>query len=90
MKLIIATRLPVRKAPADWKSAVGVMWAAKDIRRGICSFLAKTAARLLDRVTSLSVFAHFRGGGAGCGDGVGNGGIGRGDSTGNDGAGCGD
>jgi hypothetical protein len=42
---------------------------------GICRFLAKTAARLLDRVASLSVFACFRGGGASCGDGGGGGGA---------------
>jgi hypothetical protein len=33
---------------------------------GICLFLARTAARLLDRVASLTVFARLRGGGAGC------------------------
>jgi hypothetical protein len=43
---------------------------------GICLFLAKTAARLLNRVASLSVFARFRGGGASCGDGGGGGGAG--------------
>jgi hypothetical protein len=43
---------------------------------GICHFLAKTAARLLDRVASLSVFAPFRGGGTSCGDGGGGGGAG--------------
>jgi hypothetical protein len=47
----------------------------------ICLFLAKTVAR----VASLSVFARFRGGGAGCGDGTGNCGISCGDSTGNEG-----
>ncbi len=31
---------------------------------GICLFLAKTAAQLLDRVASLTVFARYRGGGA--------------------------
>ncbi len=50
---------------------------------GIFRFLAKTAAWLLDRVASLTVFARFHGGGAGCGDGASNGGIGCGDSTGN-------
>ncbi len=43
---------------------------------GICRFLAKTAAQLLDRVASLSVFARFRGGGASCSDGGGGGGAG--------------
>ncbi len=37
---------------------------------GICLLLARTAARLLDRVASLTVFARLRGGGAGCGDGA--------------------
>jgi hypothetical protein len=40
---------------------------------GICLFFARTAARLLDRVASLTVFARLRGGGAGCGDGAGDG-----------------
>ncbi len=57
---------------------------------GICLFLAKTAARLLDQVASLTVFARLRGEGAGCGDGTGNGDAGCGDSAGNGGAGCGD
>jgi hypothetical protein len=39
---------------------------------GICHFLAKTAARLLARAPSLTVFALFRTGGAGCGDSAGN------------------
>jgi hypothetical protein len=39
----------------------------------ICLFLASTAARLLAQVTLLKVFAHFLGGGAGCGDTVGGG-----------------
>ncbi len=43
---------------------------------GICRFLAKTAARLLERVALLSVFARYRGGGASCGDGGGGGGAG--------------
>ncbi len=54
--------------------------------------MAKTAAQLLDRVASLTFFAHFRSSGASCSDGAVSGGASCGDweSGGGGGAGCGD
>jgi hypothetical protein len=59
---------------------------------GICLFFARTAARLLDRIASLIVFARLHGGGAGCDDSSSSGGAGCGDwkSGGDDSAGCGE
>jgi hypothetical protein len=81
----MVARVPAQEAPApaDWMSAVEVLWAAKDIRRAVGSavFLAKTAARLVAQVASLTVFARFRRGRAGCGDSAGNDGVGCSDSA---------
>jgi hypothetical protein len=59
---------------------------------GICLFLVKTAAQLLDRGASLTFFAHFRSSGASCGDGASSGGASCGDweSGCGSGAGCAD
>jgi hypothetical protein len=81
----MVARVPAQEtpAPSDWMSAVEVLWAAKDIRRAVGSvvILAKTAAQLLARVASLTVFARFCRGGAGCGDSAGNDGVGCSDSA---------
>ncbi len=79
VRLMMAASLPAQEAPADWKSAEVVK----------CCFLAKTAARLLDQVASLTFFACLCGGGASCGDGASDSDAGCGDSAGNGGASCG-
>jgi hypothetical protein len=70
-------------APADLEWAVEMMLVASS-SCGIGLFLAKTAAWLLARVTSLAVFACFRGGGAGWGDDAGSGMAGCGGGNGDE------
>ncbi len=84
----MSARVPAQGAPSDCKSAVGVMSAAKDICRTE-EFVVSWLKLRPGYVASLSVFACFRGGGAGCDDGASSGGIGCGDCLGSDGAGCG-